>query len=148
MSLTVDPFSGLRIFEDAMTRMMNEPRNSRPWSPATDVLETQNELVIKADLPDVDLKDIDIQVENQTLTVKGTRHFERESGENSAYQRIERSYGSFVRSFTVPSTVDTEKVAADYKNGVLSIRLPKKEAAKPRQVKINAEGNGQTQQIK
>ncbi len=75
MSLTVDPFSGLRIFEDAMTRMMNEPRNSRPWSPATDVLETQNELVIKADLPDVDLKDIDIQVENQTLTVKGTPPF-------------------------------------------------------------------------
>ncbi len=147
MSLSTDPFTGLRLFEDAMTRMMSEPRTSRPWSPATDVIETENELVLKSDLPDVDLKDIDVQVENQTLTLKGHRHFERESN-NKGFHRIERSYGSFVRSFTVPNTVDTEKIAADYKNGVLTVRIPKKEAAKPRQVKIGGQENGQAQQIK
>jgi HSP20 family protein len=147
MSLTVDPFTGLRLFEDAITRMMSEPRTGRPWSPATDVIETENDLVLKSDLPDLELKDIDVQVENQTLTIKGHRHFERQS-DNKSYHRIERSYGTFVRSFTVPSTVDTEKVAADYKNGVLTVRLPKKEAAKPRQVKIGAQDNGNSQQLK
>jgi HSP20 family protein len=140
MSLTVDPTQGIRFFEDTMTRLLSEPRTSRPWSPAVDVHETENELVLKADLPDVDLKDIDIQVENQTLTIKGQRQFEKE-GNTKAYHRIERSYGSFVRSFTVPSTVDNEKVKADYKNGVLTITLPKKEAAKPRQVKIGVSSN-------
>src|ERR1700730_17731774 len=125
MSLTVDPLHGLRLFEDAVTRMMSEPRTSRPWSPATDIIETENELILKVDLPDVHLNDIDVQVENQTLTIKGERHFERDDN-NKGFHRIERSYGTFVRSFTVPSTVDTEKVAADYKNGVLTVRLPKK----------------------
>jgi HSP20 family protein len=147
MSLTTDPFNGLRLFEDAVTRMMSEPRTSRPWSPATDIIETENELVLKSDLPDVDLKDIDVQVENQTLTIKGERQFARESGDKG-FHRIERSYGTFVRSFTVPSTVDTEKVAADYKNGVLTVRLPKKEAAKPRQVKVGGQEIGQAQQVK
>jgi HSP20 family protein len=135
MSLTVDPTQGIRLFEDAMNRMLSEPRTSRPWSPAVDVHETENELVLKADLPDVDLKDVDVQVEKQTLTIKGQRQFEKESN-GKAYHRIERSYGTFVRSFSLPPTVDTEKVAAEYKNGVLTITLPKKEAAKPRQVKI------------
>ena len=139
MSITHDPFQGLRLFEDAVTRLMSEPRTARPWSPAVDVLESENELVVKADLPDVNENDIDVQVERQTLTIRGERKFEHE--ENAGFHRIERSYGSFLRSFTVPSTVDTDKVAAQYKNGVLTIRLPKKEAAKPRQVKIQA-GNG------
>lgn len=147
MSLTVDPFNGLRLFEDAMTRMMSEPRTGRPWSPATDVIETENELVLKSDLPDVDLKDIDVQVENQTLTIKGHRHFERQN-DGRGFHRIERSYGSFIRSFTVPSTVDTEKVAADYKNGVLTVRLPKKEAAKPRQVKVGGQEDQISQSVK
>jgi HSP20 family protein len=137
MSLTVDPSQGIRLFEDAMNRMLSEPRTSRPWSPAVDVHETENELVLKADIPDVDLKDVDVQVEKQTLTIKGHRQFEKESN-GKAYHRIERSYGSFVRSFALPATVDSEKVAAEYKNGVLTITLPKKEAAKPRQVKIVA----------
>ena len=144
MSLTADPIHGLRLFEDAVTRMLSEPRTSRPWSPAVDILETENSLVLKADVPDVDLKDIDVQVENQTLTLKGNRHFEKENFGGSGkggYHRIERSFGSFVRSFTVPNTVDTEKVAADYKNGVLTITLPKKEAAKPRQVKVEITNN-------
>jgi HSP20 family protein len=137
MSLTTDPGYGLRVFEDALTRMLSEPRTSRPWSPAVDVLETENEIMLKADVPGIDIKDIEIQVENQTLTVKGHRQFEKSDGNKQGYHRIERSYGSFVRSFTLPTTVDTEKVGAEYKNGVLTIRLPKKEVAKPRQVKID-----------
>lgn len=133
-SLSIDPF-GLRVFEDAVTRLMSEPRASRPWSPAVDIFETEDALKLRADLPDVKLDDIDVRVENQTLTVSGHRKFERNE-DVKGYHRIERSYGEFVRSFAIPSTVDAEKVAADYKDGVLSITLPKKEAAKPRQVKI------------
>ena len=103
--------------------------------PAVDIYETENELVLKADLPDVDLKDIDVRVENQTLTIAGERKFEQaESGKG--YHRIERNYGSFVRSFAVPNSFDTEKIGADYKNGVLTVTLPKTEAAKPRQIKV------------
>jgi HSP20 family protein len=135
MSLTHDPFGSLRLFEDAVTRMMSEPRTSRPWSPAVDIVETEDELIVKADLPDVRLEDIDVRVENGTLSLKGERKFEKELADKG-YHRIERSYGSFMRSFSVPSSVDTEKVSADYKNGVLTVTLPKKEAAKPKQVKV------------
>src|ERR1700693_2877487 len=140
MSLSTDPITGLRIFEDALNRMLSEPRTSRPWSPAVDILETENAIVLKADVPAVDPKDIDIEVQNQTLTVKGQRQFDK-SEASKGFHRIERSFGSFVRSFTVPTSVDTEKVSADYKNGVLTISLPKKEAAKPRQIKIQPSAN-------
>jgi HSP20 family protein len=136
MSLShYDPLANLRLFEDAFTRMLSEPQTNRPWAPAVDIYETENELVLKADLPDVDLKDIDVRVENQTLTISGERKFEK-SDTTKGYHRIERSYGTFVRSFSVPNTFDTETIAADFKNGVLSVTLPKKEAAKPRQVKV------------
>jgi HSP20 family protein len=139
MSLVHDPFSSLRVFEDAVTRMLSEPRTARPWSPAVDIYETENELVLKADLPDVKLENIDVRVENETLTIKGERRFEQD--ENSkGFHRIERSYGAFMRSFSVPATVETDKVAADYKDGVLTVTLPKKEAAKPRQVKVAVKG--------
>ncbi len=134
-TLQLDPFQGLRIFEDAVTRLMNEPRTGRPWSPAVDILETEDALVLKADLPDVKVEDIDIRVENNTLSLRGHRKFEKDETAKG-WHRIERSYGEFTRSFTVPSSVDTEKVGADYQNGVLTISLPKKEAAKPRQVKV------------
>ena len=136
MSLShYDPLANLRLFEDAFTRMLSEPQTNRPWAPAVDIYETENELVLKADLPDVDLKDIDVRVENQTLTISGERKFEK-SDTTKGYHRIERSYGTFVRSFSVPNTFDTETIAAEFKNGVLSVTLPKKEAAKPRQVKV------------
>jgi HSP20 family protein len=136
MSLThFDPLASIRLFEDAFTRMVNEPRATRPWSPAVDIYETENELVLKADVPDVDPKDIDVRVENQTLTISGERKFEQEDA-SKGFHRIERSYGSFVRSFAVPSTFDTENIGAGFKNGVLTVTLPKKEAAKPRQVKV------------
>ena len=130
-----DPFQGLRLFEDAVTRLMSEPRTSRPWSPAVDILETEDALVLRADLPAVKSEDFDVRVENNTLTLSGKRTFEKDESVKG-WHRIERSFGEFVRSFQVPTTVDTEKVGADYKNGVLTISLPKKEAAKPRQVKV------------
>ena len=135
-SLSIDPMGGLRLFEDAVTRLMSEPRTSRPWSPAVDIVETEDVLTFKVDLPDVKIGDIDVRVENQTLTVRGQRKFEKDE-KVKGYHRIERSYGDFVRSFAVPSTVDTDKVAADYKNGVLTITLPRKESARPRQVKVS-----------
>lgn len=136
MSLThYDPLASIRLFEDAFTRMVSEPRANRPWSPAVDIYETENELVLKADLPDVDLKDIDVRVENQTLTISGERKFEQEHA-GKGYHRLERSYGNFVRSFAVPNSFDTDHIAAAFKNGVLSVTLPKKEAAKPRQIKV------------
>lgn len=131
-----DPLASFRVFEDAFNRMLSEPRTGRPWSPAVDIYETENELVVKADLPDVELKDIDVRIENQTLTVRGERKFEQET-DNKGFHRIERQYGGFQRSFAVPGMVDTEKVSADYKNGVLTVKLPKKEAAKPRSVKVS-----------
>jgi HSP20 family protein len=144
MSLThYDPSSNFpatfHTFEDALARMLNEPRGARPWSPSVDIYETENELVLKADLPDVKLEDIQVGVENQTLTLKGERKFEEDETVRG-HHRIERNYGAFVRSFAVPATVDPEKVAAEYKNGVLTVKLPKKEAAKPRQVKIEVKG--------
>ena len=129
--------STFRGFEDAVARLLNEPRGTRPWSPSVDIFETENELILKADLPEVKLEDIEVRVENQTLSLKGERKFEKDES-SRGYHRIERNYGTFVRSFTVPTTVDAEKVAAEYKEGVLTVRLPKKEAAKPRQVKIEA----------
>jgi HSP20 family protein len=136
MSLThLDPLANLRVFEDAFSRLLNEPQSNRPWAPAVDIYETENELVLKADVPDVELSNIDVRVENQTLTIAGERKFERQDA-GKGYHRIERSYGNFVRSFAVPNTFDTEKIAAEYKNGVLTVTLPKKEAAKPRQIKV------------
>jgi HSP20 family protein len=138
MSLQHDPLASLRFFEDTVTRLMSEPRTGRPWSPPVDILETENDLVLKADLPDMQLENIDVRVENQTLSIKGERRFEKEASEKG-FHRIERSYGSFVRNFAVPNSVDTEKVSADYKNGVLTVKLPKKETAKPKQVKVEVQ---------
>ncbi len=136
MSLShFDPLTNIRVFEDAFTRFFNEPQTNRPWTPAVDIYETENELVFKADLPDVDQKDIDVRVENQTLTIAGQRKFEKEESKKG-FHRIERSYGNFVRNFAVPNSFNTESISAQYKNGVLTVTLPKKEAAKPRQIKV------------
>jgi HSP20 family protein len=136
MSLShFDPLANLRLFEDAFSRMLNEPQSNRPWTPAVDIFETANDLVLRADLPDVELKDIDVRVENQTLTIAGERKFEQQDSVKG-YHRIERSYGNFVRSFAVPNSFDTEHIGASFKNGVLTVSLPKKEAAKPRQIKV------------
>ena len=126
--------AGMRMFQDTVNRLFSEP-NGRPWIPPVDILETGNELIVKADVPDMDMKDINVNMENGTLTLRGERKFEEKKKEGG-WHRLERSYGSFERVFTLPETVDPEGVKADYKNGVLTITLPKKEVAKPRQIKV------------
>jgi len=146
MTLTkYDPFhdlagfpAGFLSFQDAVSRMLSEPRSARPWTPAVDILETDNELIIKADLPQVDMQDIHVELENGTLSLKGERKFEHED-KGAGYHRLERSYGCFARHFGVPDTVDPEKVKADYKNGVLTVTLAKKEIAKPRSIKVEVQ---------
>jgi len=136
----LDDFSkGLSMF-DTFNRMLSDEQSSRPWAPAVDILETENELVLKADLPDVKLEDIEVRMENGTLTLKGKREFEKKDSEKG-YHRIERHYGSFMRAFSLPETVDPEKITADYKNGVLKVAVAKKEVAKPRTVKVNVSAN-------
>lgn len=127
---------GLQIFQDAVNRMLSDDNQVRSWSPAVDILETENDLIFKVDAAGVNLKDIDIQLENGTLTLKGERKFEKDD-ELKGYHRIERSYGAFARSFTLPDTVNAETVHADYAQGVLRVTLPKQERAKPRAIKVN-----------
>lgn len=129
----------IRHFQDSLNRLFSEP-GGRPWVPAVDIQETENELVLKADVPDVEMKDIDVRMENGTLTIRGERKFEGKNTQGG-WHRVERSYGSFERAFTLPDTVNPEGVKADYKNGVLTIQLPKKEVAKPRQIKVNVNAN-------
>jgi HSP20 family protein len=96
---------------------------------------------VKADLPDVQEKDIDVRVENNTLTIRGERKFSNEVHEDN-YLRVERAYGSFSRSFSLPNTVNTEGIRADYRNGVLTVSMPKREETKPKQIKISVSENG------
>ena len=131
--------AGLRLFQDSVSRLFSEPSN-RPWSPAVDIFETEHELVLKADVPEIEMKDIDVQVENGTLTLKGERRFEQEQ-KGRGYHRIERGYGSFVRAFTLPDTVDVDKVKAEYKSGVLTVTLSKKEVAKPKTIRVEINNN-------
>jgi HSP20 family protein len=128
--------AGLQLFQDAVSRMLSDENQVRPWSPAVDILETENELIFNVDAAGVNLKDIDIQLENGTLTLKGERRFEKDD-KVKGYHRIERSYGAFARSFTLPDTVNAETVHADYAQGVLTVTLPKQERAKPRAIKVN-----------
>ena len=130
------PTGGLSIFEDTLNRFLSESPSTRPWSPAVDIVETEQALVLTADVPGVQLEDIAIQIEDGTLSFSGKREFEKKEA-NGAYHRIERSYGSFHRAFTLPETVDFEQVSAGYENGVLKITLPKKEVAKPKTIKVS-----------
>jgi HSP20 family protein len=146
-----EPFRGLstlhdqvnRLFDETMFRGQGEGFAITPWAPSVDIYETPNELVVKADLPDVDEKDIDICVENNLLTIRGERRFEKSVSEDN-YLRVERTYGTFTRSFSLPNTVNAEAIHAEYNNGVLTVNLPKREESKPRQVKVsvNSSPNG------
>jgi HSP20 family protein len=126
-----------RIFADAYSRQGEDDLTSRGnWVPPVDIFENdKHELVLKAEVPDVARDDINLRVENNTLTISGHKKAESEVKEQQ-YRRIERIYGSFSRSFTLPATVDATAIAADYKNGVLTIRLPLREEAKPRQIQV------------
>ena len=142
-----DPFRDLGMLQDRMNRLFDdagrgwrtdEPAATTSWSPSVDIFETEGEIVAKAELPGMERKDITLHLENNVLTLQGERKFEKETKEEN-YHRIERSYGHFSRSFSIPATVDDEKIRADYKDGVLKIVLPKKEQAKPKQIKIASE---------
>lgn len=140
-----DPFREFAQLQDRVNRVFSESygRNdeglmsSGTWAPPVDIFQNgEHELVLKAELPDLTLEDIDITVDKGTLTIKGEKKFASEVKEEQ-FHRIERRYGAFSRSFSLPPTVDTGKVAAEYKNGVLTVRLPLREEAKPRQIKVN-----------
>jgi HSP20 family protein len=124
-----------RVFNDVFERAGDES-NLTSWAPAADIFETEHELVVKADLSDVDAKDLDIRVENNILTIRGERKFEKKVSEDK-YLRVERAYGSFSRSFSLANTVNAEAIKADYQNGVLTLTIPKREEAKPKQIKVN-----------
>ncbi len=124
-----------RLFNDVLERA-GEESSLTAWAPSVDIYETEHELVVKADLPEVDPKDLDIRVENNILTIRGERKFEKKVNEEN-YLRVERSYGSFARSFTLANTVNSEAIKADYQNGVLTLSIPKREEAKPKQIKVN-----------
>jgi HSP20 family protein len=128
-----------RVFGDVVGRT-GEESNLTPWAPEVDIYETENELVVKADLPDVNPQDLDIRVENNILTIRGERKFDKKVNEDN-YLRIERSYGSFSRSFSLTNSVKSEAIKADYQNGVLTLSIPKREEAKPKQIKVNVTTN-------
>ena len=130
-----------RLFEDNFTRDLSAHADLATWAPAVDIYETENELVVKADLPDLDEKDLDVRVANNTLTIRGERKFEKNVNEDNCL-RIERAYGSFSRSFSLPNTVSSENIRADYRNGVLTLHMAKREESKPKQIKISVSANG------
>jgi HSP20 family protein len=140
----VDPFRELAAMQDRMSRLFggvylrDEDTGFRGnWIPAADIFETENhDLVLKAELPGMTREDIEVTVENGTLVLKGQKKFDTEVKEEH-YRRVERSYGQFHRSFTLPNTVDTSKVAADYRNGILTVKLPFREEAKPRTINVD-----------
>jgi HSP20 family protein len=141
-----EPFRDLLSLQERMNRIFGEYRNAQgsedewalggSWAPAVDIYEQGNDIVLKAELPGVDPKDVDIRLENNTLSLRGQRKLENEVKKES-YHRVERSYGSFSRSFTLPSVVDQAGIKAEFKDGLLKVVLPKREEAKPKQIEIN-----------
>jgi HSP20 family protein len=129
-----------RLFDEPVFRGLRTPASLTVWTPAVDIFETEHALVLKAELPDMEEKNIDVRVENNTLTLSGERKYDKEFTEENAL-RTERYYGTFSRTFTLPNTVKLETIQAEYKNGVLTVKLPKREEAKPKQIKI-AVSNG------
>lgn len=125
-----------RLFEDVFTgQSEGKELAASTWAPAVDIFETENDLVMTAEVPGIDEKDIEIKIEDNTLILKGARKFEKETKEEN-YHRIERSYGSFYRAFTLPNSIDPERIQAEHENGVLKITMPKRTELKPRKVKI------------
>ena len=140
-----EPFRDSNTLQDQINRLFNQAfertsqeANLTAWAPAVDIYETEHELVVKADLPEIQPEQLDIRVENNILTIRGERKFEEKLNENN-YLRVERSYGSFSRSFSLSNSVNAEAIKADYKNGVLTLSIPKREEAKPKQIKVNVE---------
>lgn len=146
-----EPFRDLVSLQERMNRLFDESFRgygaSRPgaeedwalggsWAPAVDIYEQEGNIVLKAEIPGVDPKDVDIRVENNVLTLRGERKFDNEVDRES-YHRVERAYGAFTRSFTLPSVVETDKIKAEYKDGILRVTLPKREEARPKQIPVS-----------
>jgi len=136
-----DPFREFNAWNDRLGSFLGRnwdgPLSTTAWNPSVDIFENDNEVVFKAELPGLNAKDIDVKLENNILTLKGERRFEKETKEEN-YHRIEREYGTFSRSFALPTAVNGEKVTAEYKDGVLKVTLPKKEEIKSKPIKIEA----------
>src|SRR5579863_7584625 len=142
-----DPFRDLNALQHRMNRLFEEQYGggreesltAGAFVPPVDIYEDEHSIQLKLEVPGVDEKDLDIRVENNTLTVSGERKFEKEEKEEN-FHRVERRYGSFTRSFTLPSTVDSEHINASYTNGILKLELSKKPEAQPKQIKVNVGG--------
>ena len=143
-----DPFRELNAVQERMNRLFNDAYRAADddvmrrgvWAPPVDIFDSGNqELVIKAELPEMKKDDIQITVENNTLTLRGEKKMDSDIKEECCH-RIERTYGAFSRTFSLPTTVDTSKVSADYKDGVLTIKLPVREEAKPKQIQVRVQG--------
>lgn len=138
-----DPFRDLRSLQDEMNRLFstsfprisNQEEMSAGWSPSVDVYEGENQVVLEAELPGMKREDFDLSIENNVITLKGERRFEKKD-EGDNYHRVERAYGSFTRSFNLPQTVLTDEINAEFKNGVLTVTMPKKEEAKSRKIEV------------
>jgi HSP20 family protein len=138
-----EPYREFATLQDRLNRLFQnsfgesqDSLTTSSFSPAVDVYEDEHAVNLKIEVPGIDEKDLDIRVENNTLTVHGERKFEKEEKEEN-FRRVERQYGSFTRSFSLPQTVDSENVSANYDKGMLKISLPKKAEAKPKQIKVN-----------
>ena len=145
-----DPFRELRSLQDEMNRLFSSSFSRGnagegdqimrgAWNPSVDIFENQNQIVLEAELPGMNAEDVNISIENNVLTLHGERRFEKKD-EGDNFHRVERSYGSFTRSFTLPPTVSSENANAEFNNGVLRLTLAKREEAKPRRIEIKATG--------
>ncbi len=150
-----EPFRELLSTQDRFNQLFNQTFSQvfgsegrelgkSVWAPAVDVYETNNNLVFKAELPGIDPKDVDVRVENGTLTISGERKVEKDVNEGN-YHLVERSHGSFVRSFNLPPTINIENVTAEYKDGILTLNMAKREEAKPKSIKIQVAAEGKAQ---
>lgn len=142
-----EPFRNLATSQDRFNRLLNESfsrflgdeeMSSRGWMPPVDIYETDDNIVLKAELPGVNPNDVEIRVEGSTLYMKGERKLEKEVKEENMY-RVERSYGAFNRTFALPGSVDPDKVEAEYKDGILTLTIPKREESKPKTIKIKSQ---------
>src|SRR5262244_2467237 len=150
-----DPFRDLRtlqeevnrLFTGNLTRNFDEEGIARgAWSPSVDIYENKDQIVLEAELPGMNRDDFELSVENNVITLRGERHFEKKD-ETDNYHRVERSYGAFTRSFTLPQTVSGEGATAEYQNGVLRVTLPKREEAKARRIEIAGAGGPKSKTI-
>ena len=144
-----DPFRDLRSLQDEMTRVFagvlpssynREEMTRGAWAPSVDIFEDKDRLILEAELPGMSREDFEISVENNVITLRGERKFEKKT-EGDNYHRVERSYGSFTRSFTLPQSVTAEGASADFENGVLRVSLPKREETKARKIEITGAGS-------